>query len=61
MIDNCHIFAMMDCTLSPDMYRWAQPAQFLTPWATHSGVTSAQWVEQWRTLAAKYSELQEQQ
>jgi hypothetical protein len=40
---------------------WVQPAQFLTPWATHTGVTSAQWVEQWRTLAAKFSELQEQQ
>jgi myosin heavy subunit len=37
---------------------WNQPAQFLTPWATQAGFSTQQWVDQWRVLTAKFSELQ---
>ena len=40
--------------------RWAQPGQYLAPWATHDGMSVAKWIEQWRTLATKFTSLLEQ-
>lgn len=49
---NCKV-----CFVIFSVRRWSQPAQFLTPWVTHSEVTSEQWVDRWKVLAAKFSEL----